>query len=268
MKKELIQLKIMQIVVDALLIVVAFVLSYFLRVGFIFSSDFPFDQYTMIALVTTPITIFFMFFSRVYRLSQNILSLRHVQRIGFVALMNVAVFMVLYYFTYRLFFSRLVLIYIAVLTFILIYAWHVTFRWILQACSSREIGVYRALIIGAGRPAEEVIRLLISKKSHIRPVAVIDAHGAGKKIIAGVPVVGKMNLFEKTIADHDIDLIIQTDHLEQTLNILNYAFANNLQYLMPPHLLGIFQGHQKVEETEGMPMLNVTPRPYWWHAIW
>src|SRR3989338_4123992 len=116
MKKELIQLKIVQVLVDAILIMAAFALSYFLRIGFFFSSDFPFDPYATIALITTPITIFFAFFGRTYKLTQRILSFRHIQRVGFVAIMNVATFMILYYFTYRMFFSRLILGYIGVLT--------------------------------------------------------------------------------------------------------------------------------------------------------
>lgn len=258
----------MQIAVDAILILAAFALAYFLRIGFFFSNDFPFDRYAQIALITMPITLGFAFFARAYKMSQRILSLRHLQRIGFVALMNVAVFMVLYYFTYRLFFSRLILIYIGALTFLFVYTWHVVFRWILQEMSRREVGVYRALIIGANRPAEEVIRMLVTEKSHIRPVAIIDAVGSHRTMIAGVPVMGKMNLFEKTIADFAIDHIIQTDHLEQSVNIMNYALDNDITYAMPPNLLGVFQGEHKIEEIEGKSFLKIIRRKPWWDALW
>jgi len=268
MKTALIKLKVLQAVIDALLILAAFALAYFARVGFIFSSDFPFNRYGHIALLSMPITIGFAFFARTYKLSQRILSLRHVQRVGFVALMNVATFMVLYYFIYKNFFSRLILIYIGVFTFALIYGWHVLFRWILAKCSEREIGVYRTLIIGANRPASDIIRLLIAKKSHIKPVAVIDAYGSGKTMIAGVPVVGKLNVFEKTIADYTIDHIIQVDHLEQTVNILNYALDNNLSFAMPSNLLGVFQGEQVAEEIEGKPFLKIYRKKRWWDPIW
>ena len=99
--------------------------------------------------------------------------------------------------------------------------------------------------------------MLIRTKSHIKPVAIIDANGSGKSIIDGVPVVGKMNMFEKTIAQHNIDNILQADHLEQSLNIINYALQNNIKYMMPPELLGIFQGEQYIEEIEGQPFLKV-----------
>ena len=282
MKKQLIYLKIIQVLIDAILILAAFALAYFLRIsfsvapnfpfiewnGYFFSGNFPFDQYGLIALATTPITLFFMFFARAYKLTQQIISWRHVQRIIFVAIENVAVFMVLYYFAYHNFFSRLILVYIFLLTLVFIYGWHVFFRWILQKSSEREIGVYRTLIIGSNRPAQEIIQLLITNKSHIKPVAIIDAHGSKKSVIHGIPVVGKMDRFEKTIADHQIDHILQVDHLEQSLNIINYALQNNIKYLMPPELLGIFQGHQIVEEVEGMPFLKVHRKKKWWHHIW
>lgn len=268
MNSILIKLKIIQIIVDGILILAAFALAYFLRIGFYFSSAFPFGRYMTIALLTTPITLLFMFFARAYKLSQQINSFRHMQRIAFVALENVAVFMVLYYFTYQAFFSRLILVNIFFLTFLLIYCWHRLFRWILQKSAEREVGVYRTLIIGANRPAEEIIKRLIQSKSHLKPVAIIDAFGGGKSVIAGVPVVGKMNYFEKAIAQYGIDHILQIDHLEQSLNIINYALQNNIRYMMPPELLGIFQGHQQVEEIEGQPFLKVYPRQKWWHRIW
>ena len=268
MKKELIYLKVMQIVVDALLILGAFALAYFIRLGFIFSSDFSFQDYATVALMTLPFTLLFMFFIRAYKLSQQIFSWRHIQRLVFVALENVFVFMILYYFTFREFFSRLILIYIFLLTLAFTFVWHNIFRWILKTASSKEVCVYRALIVGTNRPAEAIVKMLITEKSHIKPVAAINAHGGGKSMLHTVPVVGKMNLFEKTIADHDIDIIIQTDHLEQSLNVINYALANNLKYLMPPELLGIFQGHQIIEELEGIPFLKVHKKKKWWHNIW
>ena len=268
MNRDLIKLKILQIAVDGLLILAAFALSYFLRVGFIFSSDFPFNRYITIAALTVPITIVFMFFARAYKLAQQVHSLRHIQRIAFVAIENVAVFIVLYYFAYKQFFSRMILVYIFLLTFLFVYLWHRVFRWILQKSSEREIGIYRTLIIGANRPAEELIKQLIRTKSHIKPVAIIDASGTGKTIIAGVPVVGKMDMFERAIAQHQIDHILQTDHLEQTLNIINYALSNNLKYIMPPELLGIFQGHQTLEEIEGRPFLKIHRTKQWWNEIW
>lgn len=268
MNKELVRLKSIQIVIDGLLIINAFAFAYFLRIGFIMSTDFPFDKYMLIALITTPITLIFMFFARAYKLNQQIKSVRHMQRIAFVAIENVAVFMVLYYFAYRNFFSRLILVYIFLLTFLFVYFWHRIFRWILAKSSEREVGVYRTLVIGANRPAEEIVKHLLKTKSHIKPVAIIDAHGSGKSIIAGIPVVGKMDMFEKAIAQHNIDHILQVDHLEQSLNIINYALNNNLKYIMPPELLGIFQGHQSLEEIEGQPFLKVMRSKGWWDKIW
>ncbi|MBN2086964.1 hypothetical protein JW758_01320 [Candidatus Peregrinibacteria bacterium] len=268
MKKQLIYLKVLQIIVDGILILGAFALAYFLRIGFYFSNDFPFSQYFIIAAITTPITLLYMFFIRAYKMSQQVLSLRHLQRLTFVALENIFLFMILYYFTFREFFSRMILIFVFLLTLLFTYTWHIAFRWILKKASTREIGVYRTLVIGSNRPAEHIIKMLIKSKSHIKPVAVIDAHGSSKKMINGIPVVGKMNLFEKTIADHDIDIILQVDNLEQSLNIINYALANNIKYFMPPELLGIFQGNQMLEEVEGMPFLKVNRDKKWWHSIW
>jgi len=268
MKKQLIALKILQIAVDALLILGSFALAYFLRIGFYFSSEFPFGPFFLIAAITTPLSILFMFFIRAYKLSQQINSLRHFQRLAFVALETTFVFMILYYFTFRNFFSRWILVFIFILVLISTYIWHLLFRWILKKAATQEIGVYRALIIGSNRPAEAIIKILVDKKPHIKPVAIINAHGGSQKELHGIPVVGKMNVFEQSIAKHNIDIILQMDHLEQSLNIINYALSNNLKYYMPPELLGIFQGHQLIEEVEGLPFLKVHKEKKWWHQIW
>ncbi len=282
MNPSLLRLKLLQAVTDGLLILAAFAGAYFLRIGFhleprfpfliwngyFFSGDFPFKPYFTVALLTLPVTLLTLFFSRAYRLSQQVLSWRHAQRIAYVAIVNVAVFMVIYYFTYREFFSRLILVFIGALTFGLVFLSHLLFRWILQKCSEREVGVYRVLILGTNRPAQAMVRMLVETRSHLKPVAVIDPGGSQKSMIAGVPVVGKMNRFEKTVAEYRIDTILQTDHLEQSINVINYALSNHLRYFMPPELLGIFQGHQTLEEIEGMAFLKVMPKKRWWHSLW
>jgi len=268
MKKDLIKFKLLQVSVDAILILAAFALAYFVRIGWYFSSDFPFDRYAVIALLTLPFTLAFMFFARTYKLSQQIWSWRHFQRIVFAAVMNVAVFMIFYYFLFRNFFSRLILIYVFAFTATLIYLWHAAFRKILQLAYQRETGVYRTLIIGTNRPAQAIVHQLTTVKSHIKPVAILDAYGSHHKEIHGVPVLGKMDKFEKVIREYEIDQIIQVDNLEQSVNLIQYALQNNIQYLMPPELLGIFQGHHSVENWEGMPFLKVQTAKRWWHKIW
>ncbi len=268
MKKELILLKVLQILVDALLILGAFVLAYFLRIGFFFSTDYSFQNHILIAAATVPITIGFMFFIRAYKFTQQINSFRHFQRLAFVAVEAIFIFMVLYYFTYREFFSRMILVYAFFLILTLTFLWHLIFRSLLKRAFDKGIGIYRTLIIGANRPAEAIIKMLVEKKPHIKPVAIINAHGGSKKEVYGVPVAGKMNSFEKIIEEYKIDIILQVDHLEQSLNIINYALSHNLKYLMPPELLGIFQGNQMIEEIEGMPFLKVEKEKKWWHSIW
>lgn len=268
MNSTLLKLKSFQVIVDGLLILAAFALAYFLRVGFIFSTNFPFQPYATIALITTPVTLLFMGLSRTYKINQAILSFRHFQRVVFVAIENVAVFMVLYYFAYHNFFSRLILIYIFLLTTLFVYGWHLLFRKILQLASRREVGVCRTLIIGTNRSAQEIIHQLVTVRSHIKPVAILDAHGSPHKEIHGVPVLGKMDQFERVIEQYEIDQIIQVDHLEQSLNIINFALQNDINYLMPPELLGAFQGHQRIEEWEGRPFLKIHGKKTWWGNLW
>jgi FlaA1/EpsC-like NDP-sugar epimerase len=259
------QLRIATIIIDFFLILSAFILAYFVRVGFIFSTDFHFRPYFYISVLTAAVWIGFLVVARVYRLSSRTDRLNHFVLIAVTNVAAIAVFALLYYGIQKEFFSRLLLAYsymFATLGLILVH-------FILQKWRNHKViqghGVKNVLIIGSNRKAKSLVKRLLDMDSAFRPVAVVDGYGTSVREIAGVPVVGKLNKLESTIDDMKIDEVIQVDNLEQTLNIISVCQQYKIGYKMDPSLHGIFHNEVRVDFVEDIPVIGLLHRD---RSIW
>lgn len=232
-------------------------LAYFLRVGFVFSTEFPFQEYFYPAVPIGVLWVFVLYYARAYKTEQNIRSFRHFERIGFACLVGMAAYVITFFFLRKFLFSRAIILMVFVLSTLFIYVSHYIYSLIARSYYKKGIGVYRTLIVGANREAEKLVKKLKQQGSVYMPVAMLDAYGSKLKEVSGVPMKGKLNKFEEVIKEDSIDYIIQTDNLEQTINIMNYALQNNIKYALLPSLLGAYHKKQFVEEIEGVPVLRV-----------
>ncbi len=226
-------------------------------VDFILSSKFSFMDYILPALYTSPLWLVVMYFANGYKVELQVKSFRHLQRIIFVCLVGIAIYIVTFFFLRMELFSRLIFVMIFMFSVLLIFNSHIVINTIAKHFYKRGIGTFPTLIIGTTREAQKLIGLLKENNSIHQPVAILDGYGTKLKEISDVPVLGKLNIFEDTIKKHKIEQIIQTDNLEQTINILNFALQNNLKYAMLPTLLGVHGKGSKVEEVEGVPVVRV-----------
>lgn len=252
-------LKFVQIGLDFGLVLGAFVLAYFVRVKFVFSTDFPFGQYFPVAIVVSVLTVVFAFLIKTYRDDQKVLSVHHFLRTGFSSILQVALFAIIFYFFYQSLFSRLMLVYIAVFSLVLVYGGHVVFDKSVRFLHSKgKGGVVRTLLIGTNREAQKIVRLLQEQRSQNYIVAILDGYGSSLKEIEGIPVKGKLNKLEEVVKADKIEQIIQVDNLEQAMNLLNFAKQNGLKYVLTPSTLGAY--HQDLESVnlgDEYPVLRV-----------
>ena len=236
-------LRLTQATIDFILILASFTLAYFLRVGFIFSTDFPFAQYAQVFIPTAIAWMAVLFFQRVYRekptkkrrLFTNIMSAN---------LVGITIFVLIFFYKRDIFFSRLMLVYVWAISSVLIISNAWIFRIYKNFIYKRGIGTKKVLIVGANKTAEEAIENIKKHEPYYEPVAVLDAYGTKKKDIAGIPVLGKMNSFEEVVTEKHIDVILQADCLEQSLNLVHFAEENRLDYFLVPSLLGAY--HENV----------------------
>ncbi len=136
---------------DLLFFVSAYILAYFLRVGWIFSTDFPFSRFLAVVLIVAPLWIGALVTTRTFSLTRNQRSLRNIVYILYACAVGTALFALTYYFLYGLFFSRLLLVEALLLTVGITALWHVVFEEIRKRVLRRSPPVFPTLIVGLTR---------------------------------------------------------------------------------------------------------------------
>lgn len=239
------------LIADILLFVASYVVAYFLRIGFFFSTDLPIEQYLQTVILVAPLWLIVLISLRVFGLTRVQSSFRNLLYIVYACAMGTALFSLMFFFIYGAFFSRLMLLYAGVCNLITTVVAHSAFDQIQRRMLRKNPPAYPLLIIGANREAEKLIGLLNSKESVFKPVAVLDSTGTAGKDVAGVPVKGKLNSLEDVIKSDRITHLAQCAELEHTMNLLSVCRQHGITYMLLPSVLGIVQGDETVEVLEG-----------------
>lgn len=245
---------------DLLLFLCAYTLAYFLRVGWILSTDFPFTPYITVAALIAPMWLLVLITTRTFNLTRNQATLRNGAYVIYSAVVGAALFSLGYYFLYGLFFSRKLVLFALMLTAGLTWLWHIMYAAIMHRALRRDPSVFRTLIIGVTRESTKLIITLNAKKNPLKPVAILDGHGTKESAIDGVPVRGKLNKLEEVLTEEGITHLIQCADLEQSLNLLSACRTHGITYMLLPSVLGIVERDERVESLEGYPVTMVSPQ--------
>ncbi len=257
-------LLILWLLTDLALFVGCYALAYFLRVGWVLSTAFPFDRFLLIALLTAPLWLATLIATRTFALLRNQESLRTGMYIAYAAVVATALFALGYYFVYGLFFSRLLLLTALALTVVLPWGWHIVFGRLQRRLLRRAPPAFPTLIIGATRESRALIESLQRSRNPLTPVAVLDGRGTPEPEIAGVPVRGKLNKLEDVLTGQRITHLLQCSDLEQSLNLLSACRNRGITYLLLPSVLGMVERDERVETLEGQPVTVVRPKEGKW----
>lgn len=249
---------------DAALYCAAYVLAYFLRVGWILSSDLPFSVFLSAVLLTIPGWLFVMITMRCFGLTRPQASLKTIAYIAYAGIIGMAGFALVFYFLQQTLFSRSLLLLAGLLSITIIALWHMLFDRIQRRVLRAGTPTYPLLVIGANRIAEHIVRTLQESRSPFTPVAILDGRGSGLKTVAGVPVLGKLDRLEDTLRSHRITHLLQCDLLEQSINLASVCREHHITYLLLPVTLGVVEKDVPAEMLEGTPVISVHPRNQWW----
>jgi FlaA1/EpsC-like NDP-sugar epimerase len=239
-------LRTIQILTDLVLILASFTLAYFLRVGFIFSSDFPFSLYATVFIPTSLAWLIVLVFQNIYA-SEPISKRRLFTNIITSNLIGITVFVLIFFYKRDIFFSRLILIYVWGISNLLLISSSWLFRILRSKIYRRGIGTKKVLVVGTNKIAVEAIQDFQENEPYFQAVAILDAYGASQKEILGVPVLGKMNSLEDVVKEKNIKVIVQADCIEQSMNLVDFAEKNELDYFLMPSLLGNY--HHNITAT-------------------
>ncbi|HVW66240.1 MAG TPA: hypothetical protein VHA78_00745 [Candidatus Peribacteraceae bacterium] len=248
------------VISDMLLFVLSYALAYFLRVGFILSSDFPFGHYILIAAEVAPLWVLVLASTRTFFLTHRQTGLRNGAFIAYSSAVGLALFTLVYYFEYKQFFSRGLLLYSFVLQAGLTWIWHVAFDAFKRAMLRKNPPAFPTLLIGLNRETQSLIKHLQQRKSALLPVAILENRGTHEKTVEGVPVLGKLNKLEETIETYRITHLIQCSDLEQSINLVSACRQHNITYMLLPSVLGMVERDEHIESLEGRPVTVVHPK--------
>lgn len=249
---------------DAAVWLGAFALAYFLRVGFILSSDFPLLPYLLVAALVTPVWLGTLVASRTFGLTRNQYTLRALGMIVYATIVGTALFALTYYFLFGLFFSRLLLVTAFCFAAVGTWLWHLLMQPVLRSALRRSPAVFPTLIIGATREAGRLIAALQQSQNPLCPVAVLDSHAGKDQHIGGVPVRGRLHKLEEVLKAERITHLIQCSDLEHSLNFASLCRTRGITYLLLPSVLGILEGEERVDMLEGHPVTVADPTPSKW----
>ncbi len=257
--------QILWLLTDMLLFIGAFSLAYFLRVGWVLSTDFPFDRFLLSTMLAAPVWLLVLATTRTFTLPRNQITLRNGLFIGYSCLVGVAVFTLIYYFAFTAFFSRLLLMTAWVLSTIATWVWHICYDQLRRFILRSNPPAFPTLIVGVTRESKKLIEELNRRKSPLKPVAILDGRGTSEKEIDGVPVKGKLKKLEEILENEGITHLIQCSDLEQSLNLLSASRQRGITYMLLPSVLGIVERDGRVDTLEGHPVTMV--RPQKWRAL-
>ncbi len=245
---------------DIIIFIGAYALAYFLRVGFIFSSDFPFDRYLLTALMTSPLWLIVMSTTRTFFLTHNQRTLRNGSYIAYAGAVGISIFTLLYYFEFTAFFSRMLLLEALIIQIALTWVWHIGYDKFRRMKLRSFPPAFPTLLVGVTRETAALIRHLDRRRSALVPVAILENKGTKEKEIEGVPVLGKLNKLEEVLKTHKITHLIQCSDLEQSINLLSACRKEGITYMLLPSVLGIVERDEHIESLEGWPVTAVHPK--------
>ncbi|OIO55744.1 hypothetical protein AUJ46_00415 [Candidatus Peregrinibacteria bacterium CG1_02_54_53] len=255
---------------DLLLFVGLYTLAYFMRVGWILSSNFPLRPFLISSLLVAPIWLLVLGTTRTFALTRNQRTIRNAAYIAYAALVGVALFTLAFYFRYKTSFqgvSRLLLLEAFILTAGGTWTWHLIFDLLRRMALRRSPPSFPTLIVGLTRESKTLIRQLNQHRNPLVPVAILDGQGTKESEIDGVPVCGKLDRLEETLQQKEITHLVQCSTLEQSLNLLSACRRRGITYILLPSVLGIVERDEHVESLEGLPVTVVRPSRTAWYSF-
>ncbi|MBM3227525.1 hypothetical protein FJZ27_01520 [Candidatus Peribacteria bacterium] len=249
---------------DLAVFAVAYALAYFLRVGPILSTDFLLGRFLVVTLAVAPAWLVVLATTRTFALTRSQATLRNAAYIAYACLVGIALFTISYYFTYKEFFSRMLLVYAFTLSVLGTLAWHILWERLQRGFLRRNPPAFPTLLVGVTRESRALLQSMRVHRSALRPVAILDGRGVKDEEIEGTPVLGKLNKLEEVLSRFGITHVIQASDLEQSINLLSACRNRGITYILLPSVLGIVERDESVESIEGVPVTVVRPKGGWW----
>jgi exopolysaccharide biosynthesis polyprenyl glycosylphosphotransferase len=254
--------------VDALLVGLAFLLSYYLRyeVQFLQPVDeanaAPFSPYIPYTVIFAVLLLFFNQNAGVYREQRGRTWWDEVFSVGNSATNSALVVMALSFLFRPLVFSRLLIVQAALLTVVVLGMWRAGLRVVRSEMRKRGLGIERVLVVGAGSVGLSVLQIILARPDlGFKIVGFVDDDPErGANDLGRVPALGQVDNLPRLIDRYNVDLVIITlpwQVQRKILRVVRECERKHVKVRTVPDMFELSLSQVQVEMLGGIPLLGL-----------
>ncbi len=257
------------VLLDALLVVIAFILAYQLRINIPWPEELPnqipLRNYTGLLIVYVLAVIITLFLYRLYYIPRAISRIDQFYVVFTGVTIGTMMSVAISTFVFKgsesvLDYPRVMIIYAWILSIILIMLGRVTHQIIRAGLRRKGLGKDRLLIVGTGDMARIILqRIIWSPQLGYELVGIVNG-SVGVREILDVPVLGTPEDLPELIDKHAIDEVIiampERGHRE-TMRIMSYCERGRVSIKIFPDVFQFVTSQASIDELGGLPLLSV-----------
>jgi FlaA1/EpsC-like NDP-sugar epimerase len=255
-------------VVDFVLACLAFILAYIARYELeIFRpvleiNNAPFDPYLPYMLIFALWLHFQYRGTGLYRVVRGRSWIEEVYTIINGVASATVILVAISFFIQPIVFSRLMLIYAAGITIVLLSSARIIQRSLLAYFRSKGIGVQNVLIVGVGEVGQAVLRTIMARKElGYRPIGYLDDDpDRGLVNLGRVRGLGHLHQLEEVLKREPVELVMITlrwKHHDLIMELLEVCQRHGIEVRIVPDVFQLNLRQVNIENLDGIPLLGV-----------
>lgn len=257
------------VLLDSLLIGLAFVLAYQLRVNIAWPepllNQVPLASYAGLFVIQLFVTITILFLNRQYYIPRSLSRIDQAYYVFVSVSVGMLIALAVATIIFRnnqaiLDYPRAMMVYDWLLTIVLLILGRLVHSWARKRLQDRGIGKDRVLIVGTGDTARMIIqRIAWSPALGYDLVGIVNGESAGNEIL-GFRVLGQPEDLPDLINEYHVDEVIiampEKGHREM-LHVISYCERGRVTIKIFPDLFQYVTTHAGIDDLGGLPLLSV-----------
>ena len=236
---------------DSILVLVAYILAFLIRLDFLIS-----EEYVETVISTIPylfiLALIVFFIAKIYRLQYRGVTIGDVFRIVFTQLVLSVLFFVPVFLIFKIQMPRSIPVLFFFLSCLIIAGQRIIYRFIFELEWDTKKKQQRTLIIGAGVAGQMIIRQMKREPLGFKPVGIVDDYEKIKNLyVIGIPVLGSIDGIPKFVKKKKIEEIIiatPSANAKQMQRIIKFCEMSGAKFRTLPGPKEIINGFVRVNQ--------------------